>query len=299
MQYDDMYDDGASLLGQDPYMQQVGLFGRGPKPTKPIAPPIDVQRRAILGLKPQAEYPVPAIKPTDIPVPTSSFPTPVPIQPVQQAPVSPLQSLANKAMNAPMSRREVLKKAGQATANQMLPTPSVNDVVPSIASPLIEAAKTIIPNEGPSIASMVIPAMDKIFRDATIDAMDEQMNAGDWGAGSAYEFYDDVRPHLENKISKKDLDKLDKYSNYLYESYDRMANTGRDAPKKHADTVDKFMALFNKHLHNVPMNAFFGDTEFTSAAYDKAYMRGVLEDEGFTSKEIDAYLKHHDIRDIE
>ena len=110
MQNRPLYDDGASELESGPGMMQVGLFGRGPKPTKPVAPPVDIQRRSILGLKPQAEYPVPAIRATDIPVPTSNFPTPAPqqapmpapTQPTPAQPVSPLNDLANRAMNAPI-----------------------------------------------------------------------------------------------------------------------------------------------------------------------------------------------------
>jgi hypothetical protein len=171
-----LYDDGASQLGISPYMQQVGLFGKG-KP-KPVAPPIDIQRRAIFGLKPQEPMPanLPAVRSSDVPVPSAvpvpsqgphpdvwaggSFATnadfanvikkhlearraenavPEPIQP------APLTQLANKALNAPISRREVLKKAGQVALNQALPTPKVADVVPEIVSPLAQAANIVQP----------------------------------------------------------------------------------------------------------------------------------------------------------
>ena len=171
-----VYDDGASQLGMDPYMQQVGLFGKG-KP-KPVAPPIDIQRRAIFGLKPQEPMPanLPAVRSSDVPVPSAvpvpsqgphpdvwaggSFATnadfanvikkhlearraenavPEPTQP------APLTQLANKALNAPISRREVLKKAGQIALNQALPTPKVADVVPEIVSPLAQAANIVQP----------------------------------------------------------------------------------------------------------------------------------------------------------
>jgi len=171
-----VYDDGASQLGMNPYMQQVGLFGKG-KP-KPVAPPIDIQRRAIFGLKPQEPMPanLPAVRSSDVPVPSAvpvpsqgphpdvwaggSFATnadfanvikkhlearraenavPEPTQP------APLTQLANKALNAPISRREVLKKAGQIALNQALPTPKVADVVPEIVSPLAQAANIVQP----------------------------------------------------------------------------------------------------------------------------------------------------------
>jgi len=171
-----VYDDGASQLGMNPYMQPVGLFGKG-KP-KPVAPPIDIQRRAIFGLKPQepAQANLPAVRSSDVPVPSAvpvpsqgphpdvwaggSFATnadfanvikkhlearraenavPEPTQP------APLTQLANKALNAPISRREVLKKAGQIALNQALPTPKVADVVPEIVSPLAQAANIVQP----------------------------------------------------------------------------------------------------------------------------------------------------------
>jgi hypothetical protein len=75
--------------------------------------------------------------PSAVPVPQApTQPIPEPTQP------APLTQLANKALNAPISRREVLKKAGQVALNQMLPTPKVADVVPEIVSPLAQAAES-------------------------------------------------------------------------------------------------------------------------------------------------------------
>ena len=106
-----VFDDGARYLGQDPNMMPVGLFGR---PKKPVAPPsVNLQRRSILGL-PQMPADLPAVIP-----PTAPKPTPQQIeqavsqqQPTSTAPssapsTSPLQSLADKALNAPMTRRDV------------------------------------------------------------------------------------------------------------------------------------------------------------------------------------------------
>ena len=140
-----VFDDGARFLGQDPNMMQVGLFGRPKKPVAPpVAPPVNLQRRSILGLTP-----LPADLPAVIP-PSAPRPTPQQIEqavPQQQQPTSsapstsPLQALADKALNAPMSRRDVLQRAGQVALQQVVPMPSVTDVIPQVMSPLAEVAK--------------------------------------------------------------------------------------------------------------------------------------------------------------
>lgn len=144
-----VFDDGARFLGQDPNMMQVGLFGRPKKPVAPpVAPPVNLQRRSILGLTPMPAD-LPAVIPPSAPrptpqqieqaVPQQQLPTPAPSAPS----ASPLQALADKALNAPMSRRDVLKRAGQAALQQVVPMPSITDVVPQVMSPLAEVAKAV------------------------------------------------------------------------------------------------------------------------------------------------------------
>jgi len=147
-----VFDDGARFLGQDPNMMQVGLFGRPKKPVAPpTAPPVNLQRRSILGLTPlPAELPavIPPSTPRPTPqqieqaVPQQQPTTPAPSAAPSSAPsASPLQALADKALNAPMSRRDVLQRAGQVALQQVVPMPSVTDVIPQVMSPLAEVAK--------------------------------------------------------------------------------------------------------------------------------------------------------------
>jgi len=182
-----VFDDGARFLGQDPNMMQVGLFGRPKKPVAPpTAPPVNLQRRSILGLTPlPAELPavIPPAQPKLTPQqmeqavkPQATFPGPHPdvyaggpfmsmgdmgdvikrhleerkpwtppaereATPPAAPSADPLQTLADKALNAPMSRRDVLKRAGQAALQQVVPMPSVTDVIPQVMSPLAEVAK--------------------------------------------------------------------------------------------------------------------------------------------------------------
>jgi len=174
-----VYDDGASQLGMNPYMQQVGLFGKG-KP-KPVAPPIDIQRRAIFGLKPQAPLPdnLPAVRSSDVPVPSA---VPVPQAPVQQLPettqpLAPLTQMANKVLNTPISRREVLKKTGQVALNQMLPSMGITS---EIASPLAQIAEAAPVYDKNAIIGAISSFVTDKMTDTSSDLAEELMGQGVW-----------------------------------------------------------------------------------------------------------------------
>ena len=289
MQNRPLYDDGASELESGPGMMQVGLFGRGPKPTKPVAPPVDMQRRSILGLKPQAEYPVPAIRATDIPVPTSNFPAPAPqqapmpapMQPAQEAPVSPLQSLANKAMNAPISRREVLKKAGQAAVGQILPTPSVTNIIPEIMSPLAEAAKEVIASPAQSAmphAAIWASLKDLIKEGFNEDAAMDPTNIRD----KLDEYHGMVDPE---QLPVKEL----KQAYRLGKKYDKLLDEDVDEEDLY-DIHDKMSKHVNKAIDAMSHENVISELEnvgYDINAYDIA---NLLKDKGFSKQEIADFL---------
>ena len=245
-----VYDDGASQLGMSPYMQQVGLFGKG-KP-KPVAPPIDIQRRSILGLKPQAPLPdnLPAVRSSNVPVPNA---VPVPSQGPHpdvwaggsfatnadfgnvikkhledrraenaSQSTNPLTQMANKALNTPVSRREVLKKAGQVALNQALPTPKVTDVVPEIVSPLAQAAESAFTKNG-NIDFHLGDYMHHAFS----DAYEQEPQAV---AQSAWLL---ARNYLKDRISKEKLDQMDTLANTPNGEYEKYSSDDRSNKDAH------------------------------------------------------------------
>jgi hypothetical protein len=289
MQNRPLYDDGASELESGPGIMQVGLFGRGPKPTKPVAPPVDMQRRSILGLKPQAEYPVPAIRATDIPVPTSNFPAPAPqqapmpapMQPAQEAPVSPLQSLANKAMNAPISRREVLKKAGQAAVGQILPTPSVTNIIPEIMSPLAEAAKEVIAS--PAQSAMPHAAIWASLKDLIKEGFDEDASMDPTNIREKLdEYHGMVDPE---QLPVKEL----KQAHRLGRKYDKLLNSDAEGEDLY-DIQDRMSEHVKKAIGAMSHENVISELEnvgYDINAYDIA---NLLKDKGFSKQEIADFL---------
>ena len=120
------YDDGASLLQRNPaMMMDVGLFGK-PKP-KPVAPPVDIQRRKLFGLSETPSAPVPA---------------PMTVQPPAMSPIY-------KALTAPMSRRDFLKHTARAAGNMALrgAAPELGALAETSQSfPLQEIVPTVEPD---------------------------------------------------------------------------------------------------------------------------------------------------------
>lgn len=224
-----VFDDGARFLGQDPNMMQVGLFGRPKKPVAPpTAPPVNLQRRSILGLT-QMPADLPAVIPPSAPRPTpqqieqavpqqQQLPTPAPAAPS----ADPLQSLADKALNAPMSRRDVLKRAGQAALQQVVPMPSVTDVVPQVMSPLTEAVTTT----AASAASGMSPAIAAVIRDMLKERIDDVMEYGEDEIPLTVEKFLEYAPDFDPKLKKditrelKEYNDLTKNTGQYLERYD-------------------------------------------------------------------------------
>jgi hypothetical protein len=260
-----VYDDGASQLGMNPYMQTVGLFGKG-KP-KPVAPPIDIQRRSILGLKPQEPMPanLPAVRSSDVPVPSA---VPVPQAPTQPIPEptqpAPLTQLANKALNAPISRREVLKKTGQVALNQMLPTPKVADVIPEVVSPLTQAAQSIFtPNK--NIDFFLKDYLHRTFDDAY----------GQEPQAVAQSMWIFMRDYLKDKLPEdrvKTLDRLARLKNGRLKS-------GSSDNISDDDAHDLFIHL-SSHIHNLKPHEIVNVLE-------------ELNQQGIDTSELHYEMKHH------
>ena len=185
-----------------------GYADGGPKGGK-----VDLARRGILGLSHLFQEPAQTANlPTVIPT------TPVAKNPVAKIPevkakpevVAPLTQLIQKAAETPMSRRDVLKKAGQVAIQQALPTPKITDVVEKI-SPLkqaAEASQLFTPN----------PEMDDALRNALSNVFQDAVDSEPFAAvTSAYTF---IRDYLDGLVDKKELTKYDKLNSRLRRYYD-------------------------------------------------------------------------------
>ena len=180
------YDDGASLLQRNPAMMDVGLFGK-PKP-KPVAPPVDIQRRKLFGLSDMPAAPVPA---------------PMPMQP-------PASSMVYKALTAPMSRRDFLGHTARAAGNMALrgALPELGALAET-QTPLTEAAKAV----GETIVAPDYSLVNATLKDAISTHIGEMSEGDDLSTvyGILRGFVD------ESKFKRSELKKLDKLSD-LYDA---------------------------------------------------------------------------------
>jgi len=216
------YDDGASLLQRNPALMDVGLFGK-PKP-KPVAPPVDIQKRKLLGLSD---------------APTAPVPAPMPMQ-------SPAMSPVYKALTTPMTRRDFLEHTARAAGNMALrgALPELGALAETPA-PLTEVAKTV----GKTVADPHA-AIWGTLREALQEQLAE--TAAEEVLGETYsrlrnELGDDKLPKdmlqahdaTLNKIDELDADDMD--TEHYMDAYDDIADHLNDLvehmPKGHVLTT--------------------------------------------------------------
>jgi hypothetical protein len=163
-------------------------------------------------------------------------------------PQAPLESMVNKAAKAPITRRELIKKAGQVVANQALPMPNVAEA----ASPLAEAAKNVFVSN---------PTIDSYLQDYVSNMISEAaVNEPFASISSAYGL---MRGYLKGKVDEKTLKEMDSLRSDVDDAYDE-DNTDDAAWEKQNklnDFVhDKLKLLKPNELHDVNSNLWQEDT---------------------------------------
>ena len=185
--------DGMDMFQRDPSMQQVGLFGK--KPPAPKAPPVelaDPTRRAFFRMPMQDQLPAvvpspmapkpgnlpmvpaqPSIEALMPPTPNVAPSTPNVAPPTQPEQPGVLESLANKALETPMTRRGFLETTGRAAASQML-KPKI-DLGLFNESPLTQAAE-LAPQAAPmSITTAAANFVSKQLNSPEFDSVTDKI----------------------------------------------------------------------------------------------------------------------------
>lgn len=262
------YDDGAGLLQRNPAMMDVGLFGKGPKP-KPVAPPVDIQRRKLFGLSETPSAPVPA---------------PMPMQP-------PASSMVYKALTAPMSRRDFLGHTARAAGNMALrgALPELGALAETQA-PLTEAAKAV----GETIADPHA-AIWGTLREALQDRVAD--NAVEEVLGETYhrlrnELGDDTLPKDILKKHDATFDKLDELEEYAnFDDLDVSAPMTGDAETErylaiHDDVADHL----NDLVEHMPKGHILTTMEDAGFEVDASAIAEMLHAHGYTPEQIHDFL---------
>lgn len=196
----EVYDDGQSMLSQNPYMQEVGLFK---------APKFNPARRT-MGLDlPSAKPQTPV--PTAIENPSTAI---VPAQPVQKT--SPLEALANM----PMTRRKALEIPMNAAISNV-----GRGLIGKAVAPVVESAIT---NVAPKVAESTFvrnPLFDEYLQDYASRYLshiseNEPYQASIWG-------YQLLRDYLQDKIPDKKL-----------EEYDELFERANDYQDENGELID-------------------------------------------------------------
>lgn len=300
-----LYDDGASMLGNDAYAQQVGLFGKGPKRPTFVEPPVNVSRRNLFGL-PSGDAQLPAVRgseiPSPIPTPQTSTPqTPSAPAPTPQAPVSsnPLGQLADKALNTPMSRRQILQRAGSAALQQALPTPGAADVAKEIASPLTNAITSAVTETTPTMP----PAIAAVIRDMLKERMNDVAEYGEEEIPLTVEKYLGYAPDLDPALKDDIAQQLKQYDDMLNENQDiDMYDDLRDAQQEFSMYLDP---LVDRMPGDKAWEELTGHEEFTDYLNEHGVKDLVKQfrESGATKDEVldflDQYYPGFDVNDAD
>lgn len=220
------FDDGASLLGQNPYMQEVGFFGKQPK--------FNPSRRT-MGLDlPSVKNPVP----TAIEDPTTAV---VPVQPQQPKTISPLEALASM----PMTRRKALEipmNAAISNVGRGLIGEAVAPVVKSVANEIVPKAVESTFVRNPLFDEYLQNYVNGIFTNANENGLPEV----------AFSSYQLIRDYLTGNVPEKVLKKYDKIydkaAQYMEPLEDDFAETYDDRVYDLTDKLENFVSENLKYL---------------------------------------------------
>lgn len=272
------YDDGASLLRGNPMALEVGLFGKGPKP-KPVAPPVDIQRRRILGLsdipeqKPSTQLPA-------ISTPSSVAPAPTPAQ-------APLSSMAYKSLTTPMSRRQFLGNTAR-TAGQM----ALRGAVPELAK-LAETSQKFPLQEMATQAPQ--PSYITTLRNSLSDYADYVASEHDegkvLGLHNIYKALRKFEPDILNAMP--DFATRAKEAAKLTRKY----NKDPDDFDLESDAEDAWASLITDIANHLPDDKVYNALELIDEGMgnydDISHVIEQLHDAGHTPNEIHDFLDTH------
>jgi hypothetical protein len=199
-----------------------GYSDGGPKGGK-----VDLARRGLLGLR------------SIVSTPTQNLPAVVPQTPLANSSppaktldvVSPLTQLVQKAAETPMSRRDVLKKAGQAVVSQ-----AAKGVVPMA---LKEAVLEVVP-----IKTSPIGNVENAVKNIYIDQMFENFYDDAAGHGETlFNAYESFLPFISQSLSKSEKKAIEKARDLFYQyGEDEIPDRVYDRISKGVDILQKRVA---------------------------------------------------------
>lgn len=236
-------------------LQGGGRVGRG----------VDLARRGILGLRTlidegQETKNLPAVVPQQAAPQQASplqqaLPAPAPAQAATpQVQTSPLQALAEKAAQTPMTRRNVLKQAGQAALSRVVPKPELPIAGPaarSVVDDVTAAKEAIMESPVPKVSHL-----DKIqdtLKSFSSDSLFDVFHEGGVGQrlfAPGYGAYDSFLPFISKSLSPSEK-----------------------------EAIDEAQKLFNRYDEELDGEWFDADSELPEGIYDK-----VLEGAGILQK---------------